>query len=185
MSRSNRFRLSTAAGIRPRLRRRQRRPPAKPGQRRAPHRLDVIAEHAVARPQEPLRHGGPEQPHSDQASVSCLSMVWSSASVPPWRPAVGGSASMICLFGTGVPAPMHTRSYVMIEHSLPCFSCPARPARGGPVQGRLLQTAAAPFSEPVKQLTNALHEYHYVEHRGVRLLPWENARFTRLLDRRR
>jgi hypothetical protein len=32
-----------------------------------------------------------------------------------------------------------------------------------------------PFSEPVKQLTNALHEYHYVEHRGVRTLPWENA----------
>lgn len=31
------------------------------------------------------------------------------------------------------------------------------------------------FSEPVKQLTNALHEYHYVEHRGVRTLPWENA----------
>lgn len=31
------------------------------------------------------------------------------------------------------------------------------------------------FSEPVKQLTNALHEYHYVEHRGVRLHPWENA----------
>ena len=32
-----------------------------------------------------------------------------------------------------------------------------------------------PFSEPVKQLTNALHEYHYVEHRGVRIWPWENA----------
>jgi hypothetical protein len=31
------------------------------------------------------------------------------------------------------------------------------------------------FSEPVKQLTNALHEYHYVEHRGVRTAPWENA----------
>lgn len=31
------------------------------------------------------------------------------------------------------------------------------------------------FSEPVKGLTNALHEYHYVEHRGVRLAPWANA----------
>ncbi|MFB3825374.1 MAG: hypothetical protein ACE15B_01350 [Bryobacteraceae bacterium] len=31
------------------------------------------------------------------------------------------------------------------------------------------------FAEPVKQLTNALHEYHYVAHRGVPLDPWENA----------
>jgi hypothetical protein len=31
------------------------------------------------------------------------------------------------------------------------------------------------FSLPVKELTNALHEYHYVAHRGVRLDPWENS----------
>jgi hypothetical protein len=31
------------------------------------------------------------------------------------------------------------------------------------------------FSEPVKQLTNALHEYHYVHDRGVSLEPWANA----------
>ncbi len=31
------------------------------------------------------------------------------------------------------------------------------------------------FSEPVKQLTNALHEYHYLPHRGVPLEPWSNA----------
>jgi hypothetical protein len=31
------------------------------------------------------------------------------------------------------------------------------------------------FSEPVKQLTNALHEYHYVHDRGVNLEPWANA----------
>ena len=31
------------------------------------------------------------------------------------------------------------------------------------------------FAEPVKQLTNALHEYHYVAHRGVPLEPWANA----------
>src|ERR1051325_8146060 len=31
------------------------------------------------------------------------------------------------------------------------------------------------FSEPVKQLTNALHEYHYVHDRGVSLDPWANA----------
>jgi hypothetical protein len=31
------------------------------------------------------------------------------------------------------------------------------------------------FSEPVKQLTNALHEYHYVHDRGVSLEPWTNA----------
>ncbi len=31
------------------------------------------------------------------------------------------------------------------------------------------------FAEPVKQLTNALHEYHYVAHRGVPLDPWANA----------
>ena len=31
------------------------------------------------------------------------------------------------------------------------------------------------FSEPVKQLTNALHEYHFVAHRGVPLDPWANA----------
>lgn len=31
------------------------------------------------------------------------------------------------------------------------------------------------LSQPVKQLTNAIHEYHYLEHRGVRLWPWENA----------
>src|SRR5436305_12556832 len=29
-------------------------------------------------------------------------------------------------------------------------------------------------SEPVKQLTNALHEYHYVHDRGVSLDPWAN-----------
>jgi hypothetical protein len=31
------------------------------------------------------------------------------------------------------------------------------------------------FAEPVKGLTNALHEYHYVAHRGVPLDPWANA----------
>ena len=31
------------------------------------------------------------------------------------------------------------------------------------------------ISLPVKLLTNALHEYHYVAHRGVPLFPWENA----------
>ncbi|MCL5744422.1 MAG: hypothetical protein M1541_10935, partial [Acidobacteria bacterium] len=31
------------------------------------------------------------------------------------------------------------------------------------------------FAEPVKELTNALHEYHYVAHRGVPLEPWANA----------
>ncbi|NWG13429.1 MAG: hypothetical protein HXY20_07855, partial [Acidobacteria bacterium] len=31
------------------------------------------------------------------------------------------------------------------------------------------------FSEPVKQLTNAIHEYHYLPHRGVPLRPWANA----------
>ena len=31
------------------------------------------------------------------------------------------------------------------------------------------------FSEPVKQLTNALHEYHYVHDRGVSLDPWANS----------
>ena len=31
------------------------------------------------------------------------------------------------------------------------------------------------FSEPVKQLTNAISEYHYVPHRGVPLEPWENS----------
>ena len=31
------------------------------------------------------------------------------------------------------------------------------------------------FSEPVKQLTNAIQEYHYLPHRGAPLDPWENA----------
>ena len=31
------------------------------------------------------------------------------------------------------------------------------------------------FSEPVKQLTNAIQEYHYLAHRGVPLEPWANA----------
>ncbi len=31
------------------------------------------------------------------------------------------------------------------------------------------------FSEPIKQLTNAIQEYHYLPHRGVSILPWENA----------
>ena len=31
------------------------------------------------------------------------------------------------------------------------------------------------FSEPVKQLTNAIQEYHYLAHRGVPLAPWANA----------
>ncbi len=31
------------------------------------------------------------------------------------------------------------------------------------------------FSEPVKQLTNAIHEYHYLPNRGVSLEPWANA----------
>ncbi len=31
------------------------------------------------------------------------------------------------------------------------------------------------LSEPVKQLTNAIQEYHYLPHRGVPLDPWENA----------
>lgn len=31
------------------------------------------------------------------------------------------------------------------------------------------------FSEPVKGLTNAIHEYHYIAHRGVPLDPWANA----------
>ncbi len=31
------------------------------------------------------------------------------------------------------------------------------------------------FSEPVKQLTNAIQEYHYLPHRGVPIDPWENA----------
>lgn len=31
------------------------------------------------------------------------------------------------------------------------------------------------FSEPVKQLTNAIQEYHYLPHRGVPLGAWENA----------
>jgi hypothetical protein len=31
------------------------------------------------------------------------------------------------------------------------------------------------FSEPVKQLTNAIQEYHYLPHRGVPLGVWENA----------
>jgi hypothetical protein len=31
------------------------------------------------------------------------------------------------------------------------------------------------LSEPVKQLTNAIQEYHYLPHRGVPTEPWENA----------
>lgn len=31
------------------------------------------------------------------------------------------------------------------------------------------------FSEPVKQLTNAIQEYHYLPHRGIAIEPWENA----------
>ncbi len=31
------------------------------------------------------------------------------------------------------------------------------------------------LSEPVKQLTNAIQEYHYLAHRGVDTRPWENA----------
>ncbi len=31
------------------------------------------------------------------------------------------------------------------------------------------------FSEPIKQLTNAIQEYHYLPHRGVPIDPWENA----------
>ncbi|MBL8229684.1 MAG: hypothetical protein JNL98_14440 [Bryobacterales bacterium] len=31
------------------------------------------------------------------------------------------------------------------------------------------------FSEPVKQLTNAISEYHYLPHRGVPIDPWANA----------
>ncbi|MBI4874994.1 MAG: hypothetical protein HY822_10225 [Acidobacteria bacterium] len=31
------------------------------------------------------------------------------------------------------------------------------------------------FSEPVKQLTNAIQEYHYLPHRGVPVAPWEDA----------
>jgi len=31
------------------------------------------------------------------------------------------------------------------------------------------------LSEPIKQLTNAIQEYHYLPHRGVPLDPWENA----------
>ena len=31
------------------------------------------------------------------------------------------------------------------------------------------------FAQPVKELTNAIHEYHYLEHRGVPLAPWANA----------
>ncbi len=31
------------------------------------------------------------------------------------------------------------------------------------------------LSEPVKQLTNAIQEYHYLAHRGVSVSPWENA----------
>jgi len=31
------------------------------------------------------------------------------------------------------------------------------------------------LSEPIKQLTNAIQEYHYLPHRGVALYPWENA----------
>jgi rhamnogalacturonan endolyase len=31
------------------------------------------------------------------------------------------------------------------------------------------------LSEPIKQLTNAIQEYHYLEHRGVSTQPWENA----------
>ena len=31
------------------------------------------------------------------------------------------------------------------------------------------------FSEPVKQLTNAIQEYHYVPHRGVDTAPWEKV----------
>ena len=31
------------------------------------------------------------------------------------------------------------------------------------------------LSQPVKQLTNAIHEYHYLSHRDVPLWPWENA----------
>lgn len=31
------------------------------------------------------------------------------------------------------------------------------------------------FNEPIKQLTNAIQEYHYLEHRGVPLGVWENA----------
>lgn len=31
------------------------------------------------------------------------------------------------------------------------------------------------FSEPIKQLTNAIQEYHYLAHRGVPLEPWANA----------
>ncbi len=31
------------------------------------------------------------------------------------------------------------------------------------------------LSEPVKQLTNAIHEYHYLPHRGVSIEPWANA----------
>jgi len=31
------------------------------------------------------------------------------------------------------------------------------------------------ISEPIKQLTNAIQEYHYLPHRGVPLDPWENA----------
>jgi len=31
------------------------------------------------------------------------------------------------------------------------------------------------LSEPIKQLTNAIQEYHYLPHRGVALDPWENA----------
>src|SRR6185503_19663183 len=32
-----------------------------------------------------------------------------------------------------------------------------------------------PFSEPVKGLTNAIQEYHYLPHRGVPLEPWFNS----------
>jgi len=31
------------------------------------------------------------------------------------------------------------------------------------------------LSEPVKQLTNAIQEYHYLPHRGIDTRPWENA----------
>ena len=31
------------------------------------------------------------------------------------------------------------------------------------------------FASPVKELTNAIHEYHYLAHRGVSLEPWANA----------
>ena len=66
----------------------------------------------------------------------------------------------------------------MVRHSkilIAIFVCSATCLAGDLFKDDFSSVPPRVLSEPIKQLTNAIQEYHYLPHRGVSVEPWANA----------